>query len=197
MLGSELNSSWSCLSLSVVTGWRWKALAGQGVWAHPAASVSLRHHIRCALCCLEQEVSIARLLMVVNELRLSVNFFFKIIILMMNVFCPCCLVTSVGLEMASSAPPSSLAWLETTFTTPQCRNVSWDPCDWLSAGLALSSLVLLDERCCSCADLAYGSTITVKNLRIAGGYLHSHWHLYPEGVGAKQQQVRLTCFVFT
>ncbi|XP_013867916.1 protein O-mannosyl-transferase 2 [Austrofundulus limnaeus] len=37
--------------------------------------------------------------------------------------------------------------------------------------------------------LAYGSIITVKNLRIAGGYLHSHWHLYPEGVGAKQQQV--------
>uniref|UniRef100_A0A3B3UDW9 Protein O-mannosyl-transferase 2 n=1 Tax=Poecilia latipinna TaxID=48699 RepID=A0A3B3UDW9_9TELE len=37
--------------------------------------------------------------------------------------------------------------------------------------------------------LAYGSTISVKNLRIAGGYLHSHWHLYPEGVGAKQQQV--------
>lgn len=43
------------------------------------------------------------------------------------------------------------------------------------------------------ADLAYGSTITVKNLRIAGGYLHSHWHLYPEGVGAKQQQVRSPC----
>lgn len=43
------------------------------------------------------------------------------------------------------------------------------------------------------ADLAYGSTITVKNLRIAGGYLHSHWHLYPEGVGAKQQQVRSSC----
>jgi len=38
-------------------------------------------------------------------------------------------------------------------------------------------------------DLAYGSVITVKNLRIAGGYLHSHWHLYPEGVGAHQQQV--------
>ncbi|XP_061105285.1 protein O-mannosyl-transferase 2 [Conger conger] len=37
--------------------------------------------------------------------------------------------------------------------------------------------------------LAYGSVITVKNLRIAGGYLHSHWHLYPEGVGARQQQV--------
>ena len=45
------------------------------------------------------------------------------------------------------------------------------------------------------SDLAYGSTITVKNLRIAGGYLHSHWHLYPEGVGAKQQQVRQTRFV--
>ncbi|KAL2098596.1 hypothetical protein ACEWY4_005076 [Coilia grayii] len=37
--------------------------------------------------------------------------------------------------------------------------------------------------------LAYGSSVTVKNLRIAGGYLHSHWHLYPEGVGAHQQQV--------
>ncbi|KPP70878.1 protein O-mannosyl-transferase 2-like [Scleropages formosus] len=37
--------------------------------------------------------------------------------------------------------------------------------------------------------LAYGSTITLKNVRIAGGYLHSHWHLYPEGVGARQQQV--------
>ncbi|ROL44973.1 Protein O-mannosyl-transferase 2 [Anabarilius grahami] len=36
--------------------------------------------------------------------------------------------------------------------------------------------------------LAYDSVITVKNLRIAGGYLHSHWHLYPEGVGAHQQQ---------
>ncbi|XP_063354141.1 protein O-mannosyl-transferase 2 [Pelmatolapia mariae] len=37
--------------------------------------------------------------------------------------------------------------------------------------------------------LAFGSTVTIKNLRIAGGYLHSHWHLYPEGVGARQQQV--------
>ncbi|XP_005986590.1 protein O-mannosyl-transferase 2 [Latimeria chalumnae] len=37
--------------------------------------------------------------------------------------------------------------------------------------------------------LAYGSVITLKNIRIAGGYLHSHWHLYPEGVGARQQQV--------
>ncbi|XP_015273849.1 PREDICTED: protein O-mannosyl-transferase 2 [Gekko japonicus] len=37
--------------------------------------------------------------------------------------------------------------------------------------------------------LAYGSVVTVKNLRMAGGYLHSHWHLYPEGVGARQQQV--------
>lgn len=46
-----------------------------------------------------------------------------------------------------------------------------------------------DGGLCSPIDLAYGSIITVKNLRIAGGYLHSHWHLYPEGVGAKQQQV--------
>uniref|UniRef100_A0A4X2LAU1 Dolichyl-phosphate-mannose--protein mannosyltransferase n=1 Tax=Vombatus ursinus TaxID=29139 RepID=A0A4X2LAU1_VOMUR len=37
--------------------------------------------------------------------------------------------------------------------------------------------------------LAYGSVITVKNLQMASGYLHSHWHLYPEGVGARQQQV--------
>uniref|UniRef100_A0A8D2PP85 Protein O-mannosyl-transferase 2 n=1 Tax=Zosterops lateralis melanops TaxID=1220523 RepID=A0A8D2PP85_ZOSLA len=37
--------------------------------------------------------------------------------------------------------------------------------------------------------LAYGSVVTMKNLRMAGGYLHSHWHLYPEGIGARQQQV--------
>uniref|UniRef100_A0AC11AVP9 Protein O-mannosyltransferase 2 n=1 Tax=Ovis aries TaxID=9940 RepID=A0AC11AVP9_SHEEP len=37
--------------------------------------------------------------------------------------------------------------------------------------------------------LAYGSMITVKNLRMAIGYLHSHRHFYPEGVGARQQQV--------
>jgi len=38
-------------------------------------------------------------------------------------------------------------------------------------------------------DLAYGAVITMKNARVGGGYLHSHYHLYPEGVGAKQQQV--------
>lgn len=38
-------------------------------------------------------------------------------------------------------------------------------------------------------QVAYGSTITLKNHRTGGGYLHSHNHLYPEGVGAKQQQV--------
>lgn len=37
--------------------------------------------------------------------------------------------------------------------------------------------------------LAYGSVVTLKNNRIGGAYLHSHWHLYPEGVGARQQQV--------
>uniref|UniRef100_UPI00358ED439 protein O-mannosyl-transferase 2 n=1 Tax=Myxine glutinosa TaxID=7769 RepID=UPI00358ED439 len=37
--------------------------------------------------------------------------------------------------------------------------------------------------------VAYGSVVTLKNLRTAGGYLHSHWHLYPEGNGASQQQV--------
>ncbi|KZC06223.1 Protein O-mannosyl-transferase 2 [Dufourea novaeangliae] len=38
-------------------------------------------------------------------------------------------------------------------------------------------------------QLAYGATVTLKNHRTGGGYLHSHWHLYPEGVGARQQQV--------
>ncbi|KAM8921312.1 protein O-mannosyl-transferase 2 [Pelodytes ibericus] len=37
--------------------------------------------------------------------------------------------------------------------------------------------------------LAYGSVITIKSVRTAAGYLHSHGHLYPEGVGARQQQV--------
>lgn len=39
------------------------------------------------------------------------------------------------------------------------------------------------------AHLAYGAEVTIKNNRIGGAYLHSHWHLYPEGVGARQQQV--------
>uniref|UniRef100_A0A8C4NC73 Protein O-mannosyl-transferase 2 n=1 Tax=Eptatretus burgeri TaxID=7764 RepID=A0A8C4NC73_EPTBU len=38
--------------------------------------------------------------------------------------------------------------------------------------------------------VAYGSVVTLKNLRTAGGYLHSHWHLYPEGVGSSQQTRR-------
>lgn len=37
--------------------------------------------------------------------------------------------------------------------------------------------------------VAYGAVVTVKNHRTGGAYLHSHWHLYPEGVGARQQQV--------
>lgn len=39
------------------------------------------------------------------------------------------------------------------------------------------------------AHLAYDAEITIKNNRIGGAYLHSHWHLFPEGVGARQQQV--------
>ncbi|XP_076235237.1 protein O-mannosyl-transferase 2 isoform X2 [Calliopsis andreniformis] len=38
-------------------------------------------------------------------------------------------------------------------------------------------------------QLAYGATVTLKNHRTGGGYLHSHWHLYPEGIGARQQQI--------
>ncbi|CAH0728120.1 unnamed protein product, partial [Brenthis ino] len=37
--------------------------------------------------------------------------------------------------------------------------------------------------------LAYGATLTLKNHRTGGGYLHSHHHLYPPGVGARQQQI--------
>ena len=39
-------------------------------------------------------------------------------------------------------------------------------------------------------DVSFGAIVTLKNHRTGGGYLHSHWHLYPENVGAKQQQVR-------
>lgn len=38
-------------------------------------------------------------------------------------------------------------------------------------------------------DVAYGSVVTIKNHKTGGGYLHSHFHLYPKGFGAKQQQV--------
>ncbi|KAJ8938509.1 hypothetical protein NQ318_005173 [Aromia moschata] len=38
-------------------------------------------------------------------------------------------------------------------------------------------------------QVAYGAVITLKNHRTGGGYLHSHFHLYPEGVGARQQQI--------
>jgi len=38
------------------------------------------------------------------------------------------------------------------------------------------------------AEVAYGAVITLKNHRTGGAYLHSHLHLYPEGIGSKQQQ---------
>ncbi|XP_973439.1 protein O-mannosyl-transferase 2 [Tribolium castaneum] len=38
-------------------------------------------------------------------------------------------------------------------------------------------------------QVAYGAIITLKNHRTGGGYLHSHYHLYPENVGARQQQI--------
>ena len=38
-------------------------------------------------------------------------------------------------------------------------------------------------------DLAYGSISTIKQRRTGGSYLHSHWHLYPEDQGPRQQQV--------
>ncbi|GAB0087520.1 Protein O-mannosyl-transferase 2 [Sergentomyia squamirostris] len=37
--------------------------------------------------------------------------------------------------------------------------------------------------------VAYGAVITLKNHKTGGGYLHSHFHLYPKGFGARQQQI--------
>ncbi|XP_053969988.1 protein O-mannosyl-transferase 2 [Anastrepha ludens] len=38
-------------------------------------------------------------------------------------------------------------------------------------------------------DVAYGAIVTIKNHKTGGGYLHSHLHLYPKGLGARQQQI--------
>ncbi|XP_023031134.1 protein O-mannosyl-transferase 2 [Drosophila willistoni] len=38
-------------------------------------------------------------------------------------------------------------------------------------------------------DVAYGAVVTIKNHKTGGGYLHSHFHLYPKGAGARQQQI--------
>lgn len=41
-------------------------------------------------------------------------------------------------------------------------------------------------------QVAYGAVLTLKNYKTGGGYLHSHYHLYPKGAGTRQQQVRYT-----
>ncbi|XP_061388961.1 protein O-mannosyl-transferase 2 [Musca vetustissima] len=38
-------------------------------------------------------------------------------------------------------------------------------------------------------DVAFGSVVSIKNHKTGGGYLHSHLHLYPKGVGSQQQQI--------
>lgn len=43
-------------------------------------------------------------------------------------------------------------------------------------------------------QVAYGAVVTLKNHKTGGGYLHSHYHLYPKGIGAKQQQVSYTLY---
>lgn len=46
-------------------------------------------------------------------------------------------------------------------------------------------------------NVAYGAVVTLKNHKTGGGYLHSHYHLYPKDVGARQQQVcNITLFLF-
>ena len=57
---------------------------------------------------------------------------------------------------------------------------------WYDSFIYLLSLYVL-----SIVDVMYGSVVTIKQYRTGGAYLHSHWHLYPEGVGARQQQVCL------
>jgi len=42
---------------------------------------------------------------------------------------------------------------------------------------------------CVYTEFAYGSLISLKHQRTGGGYLHSHWHLYPEEHPPRQQQV--------
>ncbi|XP_014662971.1 PREDICTED: protein O-mannosyl-transferase 2-like [Priapulus caudatus] len=37
--------------------------------------------------------------------------------------------------------------------------------------------------------VAYGAILTVKNYRVGGLYLHSHWSLYPKGVGLPHGQI--------
>ena len=43
------------------------------------------------------------------------------------------------------------------------------------------------------SEVAYGAQITLKSLRLRGGYLHSHHDLYPQGVGSMIQQ-QVTCY---
>lgn len=45
-------------------------------------------------------------------------------------------------------------------------------------------------------QVAYGAVLTIKNYKTGGGYLHSHHHLYPKGVGSRQQQVRIRSYLF-
>lgn len=56
------------------------------------------------------------------------------------------------------------------------------------AGLLLNFLPI-NMSLNSYLEVAYGAVISLKNHRTGGGYLHSHFHLYPEGIGARQQQV--------
>ncbi|XP_064602855.1 protein O-mannosyl-transferase 2-like isoform X1 [Liolophura sinensis] len=38
-------------------------------------------------------------------------------------------------------------------------------------------------------NVAYGSKVTLKHQKTGGGYLHSHYHLYPEELPPRQQQI--------
>ena len=72
-------------------------------------------------------------------------------------------------------------------------NVHSDMCDRVGKGITNLCVV-----CCVYsmhAAIAYGSVITLRNGRIAGGLLHSHHHLYPEEAGPKQQQVTRYSFI--
>ena len=77
-------------------------------------------------------------------------------------------------------PPSRRIWKETPFTTPVLRKVS--------VQFKFIQLMNCHFRF-EITEVGYGSLLTLKNCITGGGYLHSHLHLYPAGVGARQQQV--------
>ena len=99
--------------------------------------------------------------------------------------------TTPQLHASSIKPFSRLGRLQLSLKLFKCNLfLSSGNGDGHFSSLFQSALVGNPLHNASCPqELAYGAIITLKNARVGGGYLHSHFHLYPEGAGAKQQQV--------